>query len=115
MEPILSPMTALWTSSEAGMKVSREGRPAYAIAWLRAHAIGGRPSRKRIGRSLFDGNRSAARPAISVMGRRQLRHQSRDPVLHFGEGHGVDDLVGDAVVILPPEMRLAPEIVELDG
>src|SRR5260370_7952844 len=60
-----------------------------------------------------DTNRSAAVPAMSVIGRRQLRHQSRNPILHLGEGHGVDDLVGDAIVILAPEMRRAPEIVEL--
>src|SRR5262245_41279871 len=63
----------------------------------------------------FDTKRSTAGPAISVMGRRQLCHQGRDPILHLGEGHRIDDLVGDAVVILPPEMRFAPEIVELDG
>src|SRR5262249_32228418 len=63
---------------------------------------------------LFDRNCSAACPTISVIGRRQLRHQGRNPSLHLGEGHGGDDLVGDAVVILSPIVSFAPEIFELD-
>src|SRR5262245_20397919 len=51
----------------------------------------------------------------SVVGWRQLHHQVRDPVPHLREGHGIDDLVADAVIVLSPEMRLAPEVIELDA
>src|SRR5215472_15029290 len=113
IEPMLSPMTALWTSSEAVMNFSRggEGRLRYCMA---PSASNRRPVANTNTMQLFDRNCSAACPAISAIGWRQLRHQSRNPVLHLGEGHGVDDLVGDAVVILPPIMSFAPEIIELD-
>src|SRR5258705_3188901 len=52
--------------------------------------------------------------ASSVVGREELRDEGRDPVLHLGERHRIDDLVADAVVVLAAEVRLAPEIVELD-
>src|SRR5882724_2322470 len=52
--------------------------------------------------------------APSVVGREELRDEGRDPVLHLGERHRIDDLVADAVVVLAAEVRLAPEIVELD-
>src|SRR5215471_13446723 len=64
---------------------------------------------------LFGTKRLTAGPTIAVIGRRQLRHQSRYPVFHLGEGHGVNNLVGNAIVILSSEMRLSPKVVELDG
>src|ERR1700756_863859 len=121
MEPMLSPMTALWTRSEAVMTISKEERSRGGR--LRAAPSDYCASRRRCGVvrwrhrvfGRFAANRLTAGPAISAIGRRQLCDQGRDPILHLGEGHGVDDLVGDAVVILPPEMRFAPEVVELDG
>src|SRR5262245_44167751 len=110
---MLSPMTALWTSSEAVMNFPRgEDGLRYCMA---PSACNRRPVANTNTTRLFDRNCSAACPTISVIGGRQLGHQGRNPVLHLGEGHGVDDLVGDAVVILPPIVSFAPEIVELDG
>jgi len=43
-----------------------------------------------------------------------LDDEGRDPVLHLGERHRIDDLVADAVVILSSEMGFAPQILELD-
>src|SRR5215475_1576048 len=49
-----------------------------------------------------------------VVRRRELDHEIRHAVLHLGEGHRIEDLVTDAVVLLPAEMRRAPEVLELD-
>src|SRR6516162_10438554 len=154
---MLSPMTALWTSSEAVMTVSwqpdpkmnpaiSESRSSFpgsqlvpsplpacgersASASMRGGGWRGKAS-DRLPHRPVSGKSPSPRPSPrkrgegapfisvigrSVIGRCQLRHQSGDPVLHLGERHGVDDLVGDAVVILSPEMCLAPEVVELDS
>src|SRR5437667_11127401 len=50
----------------------------------------------------------------SVVRGLELDDELRDPVFDLGEGHGVDDLVADAVVILPTDVRLPPEVLELD-
>src|SRR6266850_2069632 len=47
-----------------------------------------------------------------VVWRKELHDEGRDAVLHLGERHRVDDLVADAVVVLPAEVRLAPQVVE---
>src|SRR3989441_5544292 len=88
MEPMDSPMTALWTKRAPVMSFKRV-----------KGALPGPPPRT----------------VALVVRRRELHDEVRDPVLDLGERHGVDDLVTDAVVILAAEMRLAPEIVELDG
>src|SRR5437867_12571253 len=49
----------------------------------------------------------------SVVRGLELHDELRDPVFDLGEGHGVDDLVADAVVILPTEVRLPPEVLEI--
>ena len=49
------------------------------------------------------------------MWRLQLHNHRRHTVLHFGERHGIDDLVVDAVVALATEVRFPPEVVKLDG
>src|SRR5436309_339748 len=93
MEPMLRPITALWTRRAAVM-----GRKALG-AWREA----GWPSR------------AAPRWAqFLIVGWRELRHEVGDPVLHLGERHGIDDLIADTVVVLAAEVRLAPEILELD-
>src|SRR5207244_11181536 len=51
----------------------------------------------------------------SVVGRRQLQQERRHAVLHLREWHRVDDLLSDAIEVLPAEMRLTPEVVELHG
>src|SRR5882724_4110179 len=51
----------------------------------------------------------------SVVRRRQLKEERRHPVLHLREWHRVDDLLSDAIEVLPAEMRLTPEVVELHG
>src|SRR5262245_39356992 len=48
-----------------------------------------------------------------IMRWQELHDEGRDAVLHLGERHRVDDLVADAVVVLPAEVRLAPQVVEL--
>src|SRR5215217_181387 len=50
-----------------------------------------------------------------VMWRLQLHNHRGYTVLHFGERHGIDDLVVDAIIILTTEVRLAPEIIKLHG
>src|SRR5712691_5861922 len=102
MDPIDSPMTALWTKRAPVMW--RWGAPTWPPT---------PPTRSEAPR----GTRGAprGRAAALVVGWGELHDEVRDPVLDLGERHGVDDLVTDAVVILAAKMRLAPEIVELDG
>src|SRR5260370_3945870 len=121
MEPMLSAMTALCTRREAVMTGRRTwknwSRLSHCGDRLREGA-GAEPalvhaehsSRQRSFRPLREGP-----PFSSIIGRRQLHHQGRNPVLHPGTRHRVDHLVGDAVVILSSKMRLAPEVLELYG
>src|SRR5262245_36512708 len=48
-----------------------------------------------------------------VVRRRELDHEVRHAVLHLGEGHRIEDLVADAVVLLAAEVRHAPQVLEL--
>src|SRR5207244_9763875 len=57
---------------------------------------------------------SALFPYTTLFRSLELHDELRDPVFDLGEGHGVDDLVADAVVILATEVRLPPEVLELD-
>src|SRR5262252_3904134 len=47
------------------------------------------------------------------MWRLKLHNHRRHAILHFGERHGIDDLVANAIIILTTKVRLAPEIVKL--
>src|SRR6266850_3401392 len=72
-----------------------EGRPGLAGASPRAGGPGGPVEAPHL-----------------VVWREELHDEGRDAVLHLGERHRVDDLVADAVVVLPAEVRLAPQVVE---
>src|SRR4029450_2005674 len=89
IEPMDTPMIALWSRRVAVM-ASRPSPP--------------RPTASE-----------GATTTALVVRRRELDHEVRHAVLHLGEGHRIQDLVADAVVLLAAEPRLAPEVVELDG
>src|SRR5436853_7818293 len=51
----------------------------------------------------------------SVVRGLELHDELRDPVFDLGDGRGVADLVADGVVILPTEVRLPPDSIDVDG
>src|SRR3989442_6865540 len=53
--------------------------------------------------------------AALVMRWGQLHDHLRDAVLHLRERHGIDDLIADAIEILPAKVGLAPQVVKVDG
>ena len=91
----------------SGCRSSRATRPTTAL-WTSNAAVMDRVSAARGPGGRVEG------PPMLLMRREELHDERRDPVLHLGERHRIDDLVGDAVVLLAAEVRLAPEVVELD-
>src|SRR5262249_50636615 len=103
-------MIALCTSKARvilapGAPPSPQGRPAIPRG---APAAPGRPRARGAWGALL------GPPSHSVMRREELHDEGRHAVLHLGERHRIDDLVADAVVVLSAEVRLAPQVVELD-
>src|SRR5712691_5349882 len=102
MEPMLRPMTVLWTR-----------RAAVMWTWGASPVRGSRRAPWSPGRAERMGVWGPCRgPQLRLVVRWvELHHEVRDPVFHLGEGHGIDDLIADAVVVLAAEVRLAPEVL----